>query len=273
MLEPQELVPDFANPPVVETVLSVQFEILMAMRSVHFGLFWNSVRERFPSTEDRPPISPIIELASEPMSQTIQLRLDTQDNLSLNRLWLLNEAGTEMIQVQNDRFIKNWRQGADEHEYPRYEPVLKPAFERDFKNFQTFLGDQQLGETKIDQCEVTYVNHIVAGEGWENWDEIGSIFTFFKQLPTVPYPGRAEDLRFYTRFPIFGPNGEWIGRLHVEVQPALRASDKKPMYVMNLTARGMLGKDYDFFDVGRRYIVTSFKNLTTPQMHEIWEMR
>lgn len=271
MLEPQERdVPDFASPPVVETVLSVQFEKLSAMRSVHFGLFWNSVRERFPATEDRPSINPIIETRELP--QTGQVHFEVQDSLSLNRLWVLNEAGTEMVQVQNDRFIKNWRQGAEKCEYPRYEPVLKPAFERDFKIFQAFIADQQLGETKIDQCEVTYVNHIVAGDGWNNWDEIESIFTFFKQL-SATYPGKAEDLRSYTRFPIYGPKGEWIGRLYVDIQPALRASDKKPMYVMNLTARGMLGKDYDFFDVGRQYIVKSFETLTTPQMHEIWGKR
>lgn len=273
MLEHQKFdVLDFANPPVIETVLSVQFETIQAMRSVHFGLFWNSVRELFPFTEDKPPISPIIEVASEPSPQAMQFHLEQLD-FSLNRLWLLNSAGTELIQIQNDRFIKNWKQSADNVAYPHYEPVLKPAFEQDFKNFQAFLSNQQLGETKINQCEVTYVNHIMSGEGWNTWDEVENIFTFFTQFPDTPYPGKGEEVRFHTRFPIYGPNGEWIGRLRVDVQPALRASDKKPMYVMNLTARGMIGNGYDFLDIGRRYIVNSFKNLTTTKMHEIWEMK
>lgn len=274
MLEHQENgVIDFDNPPVVETVLSVQFEQLPALRSVHFGLFWDRVHQIFPHTEERPPLSHIVEFASEPLPQPVQFRVETEDNLSLNRLWLLNAAGSEMMQIQNDRFIKNWRKREDESHYPHYEPVIKPAFERDFQEFKKFLTDQNLGDIKIDQCEVTYVNHIVAGEGWSDWKESGNIFTNFSQLTETPYPGLAEDLRFHIRYPIYNPDGKWIGRLHVDVQPALRASDKKPMYVMNLTARGMLGTNYEFFDVGRRYIVESFKNLTTPHMHKIWGER
>jgi hypothetical protein len=54
-----------------------------------------------------------------------------------------------------------------------------------------------------------------------------------------------------------------IGRLHTDVQPALRATDNRPMYVMNLTARGMYGTGFDFFDVGRQWIVRSFEQITT----------
>jgi uncharacterized protein (TIGR04255 family) len=262
--------PEFSNPPVVETVLSVQFERLPVIRSVHLGLFWERVRDRFPNTEDRPALAPVVERATEPLSQALRLRFEAQEVLSLHRVWLLNNAGTEMIQVQNDRFIKNWRQSAEEHEYPRYEPVIKPAFERDYREFLEFLADEQLGEVRVNQCEVTYVNHIVAGEGWNNWDEMDKVFTFCKQPPGLPYPGRAEDFGFRARFPIVEPDKGWIGRLHVDVQAAVRVSDNKPMYAMNLTARGMCGRDFDFFDIGRRWVVRSFESLTTAHMHNVW---
>lgn len=264
--------PDFDNPPVVETVLSVQFDKLPAMRSVHFGLFWQRVRDRFPNTQDRPALAPIFE-QPQPLSQAVQLRFEVQEMLSLQRLWLLNEAGTEMMQVQNDRFIKNWRKSDEEREYPHYKPVIKPAFERDFREFQAFLADEGLGEARVNQCEVTYVNHMIAGEGWDRWDEIEKIFTFLKQPPALPYPGRAEDFGFRTRFPIYGPKKEWIGRLHVDVQPSLRIPDNKPMYAMNLTARGMCGTGFDFFDIGRRWVVKSFEQLTTPHMHQVWRKK
>jgi len=104
--------PDFDNPPVVETVLSVQFERLPAMRSVHFGLFWQRVRDQFPNTEERPTLASIVEQAT-PLP--VELRFEVQETLLLPRLWLLNSAGTEMIQIQNDRLSKNWREG-DENE-------------------------------------------------------------------------------------------------------------------------------------------------------------
>ena len=264
---------DFDNPPVVETVLSAQFERLAAMRTVHFGLFWQRVRDEFPNTGEQPALAPVLEQADEPVPQAVQLSFELQETLPLLRFLLLNDVGSEMMQVQNDRFIKNWRKAAPNAEYPHYTPVIKPAFERDFKRFQTFVADEKLGAIKVTQCEVTYVSHIVAGEGWSNRNEIEKIFTFWKQPPAHPYPGRADDFSCHVRFPILAPDGAWIGRLHVNVQAGVSISDNKPMYAMNLTARGMYGTGVEFFDIGRQCIVKSFEHLTTEHMHEIWRKR
>lgn len=256
---------NFGSPPVVETVLSVQFEKLIALQAVHLGLFWRKMKDRFPKTEQRPALAPIIERFPEPVSRGhVQFEV-----LDAERVWLLNDAGIEMIQVQRDRFIKNWRKVGEEDQYPRYEPVIKPAFERDLREFQEFLAEENLGVLKVNQCEVTYVNHIVSGEGWHDFGEIDRIFTFWKGTPT-PAPGRAEDFGVHVRFQIPDANENPIGRLHVEVQPALRAIDNRPMYVMNLTARGQYGAGIEFFDIGRRWIVKSFEQLTTESMHQIW---
>jgi uncharacterized protein (TIGR04255 family) len=101
------------------------------MRSVHFGLFWQRVKDEFPNTEEHPALTPVLEQAGEPVPQAVQLRFETQEPLPLPRFWLLNSGGAEMMQIQNDRFIKNWRKGAANAEYPHYTPVIKPAFERD----------------------------------------------------------------------------------------------------------------------------------------------
>jgi uncharacterized protein (TIGR04255 family) len=266
--------PDFDNPPLVETVLSAQFDKLAGMRSVHFGLFWQCVRDEFPNVEEHAPLPPVFEQSGDVAPQAVQLRFDPEERLSLPRLWLLNKSGSEIMQIQNDRFIKNWRKGPENADYPHYTPVLKPAFERSFKDFSAFADEQGLGPIKITQCEVTYVSHIVSGEGWARRDEIEKIFTFWKQ-PSADdlYPGKPEDFGCRIRFPIFGPEKEWIGRLHVEVQPALHIAENKPMYAMNLTARGMYGTGIEFFDIGRRWIVKSFEQLTTEHMHAIWRKK
>jgi hypothetical protein len=119
---------------------------------------------------------------------------------------------------------------------------------------------------------VTYVNHIVAGEGWNSLSEFDKVFTCWNQ-PSLPCPGRPDGIAFQVRFPITGPDGKWIGRLHVDVQPALRLPDTRPMFVMNLTARGMTGSNFDFFDIGRQWVVNSFIKLTTDHMHNIWRKK
>jgi uncharacterized protein (TIGR04255 family) len=270
---PEHDLADFYNPPVVETVLSAQFERLAAMRSVHFGAFWQRVKDEFPNTGEQPALPPVLEQADEPASQAVQLRFENQETLPLPRLWLFNRNGSELMQVQNDRFIKNWKKAAPNAEYPHYTPVIKPAFERDFKIFQTFVADEKLGAINVTQCEVTYVSHIVAGEGWSQRDEIEKIFTFWKQPPPHLYQGRPDDFACHIRFPILGSDGEWIGRLHVNVQPGSNIADNKPMYVMNMTARGMSGSGVEFFDIGRRCVVRAFEHLTTGHMHEIWRKK
>ncbi len=263
---------DFDNPPVVETVLSLQFEKLTAMRAVHFGLYWLRVKERFRKTEEQPALLPVFERFPEPIPPAGQIQFESIEGLTLPRVWLMNDTGTEIIQVQNDRFIKNWRKSGQHESYPHYEPVIKPAFERDLREFQSFLDEQKLGQIKVTQCEVTYVNHIVSGEGWDRFSEIHRIFSFWRQ-PAAPVPGDPEDFGIRVRFPILNNDGHPIGRLHIEVQPALRATDNRPMYVMNLTARGLYGTNLDFFDIGRQWIVKSFEQLTTEDMHRVWRKK
>jgi hypothetical protein len=183
----------------------------------------------------------------------------------------VTDKGNEMIQVQPDRFIRNWRREGVGETYPRYERN-KASFEHDFAAFQEFVTANHLGNVRIDQCEVTYVNHILSGVGWSDFDELEKIFTFWKN-PVDPIPGSSADLGAHARFVIPADDGTPVGRLHVEIQPAFRATDYKAMYVFHLTARGQLGKGFDFFDLGRRWIVKSFAALTTPQMHEVWKRK
>lgn len=261
--------PDFENPPVVETVLSVQFERISEMRAVHFGLFWRKVKDRFPETEERPPLGSVFERFPDALTVGSRVRFEAIEVPELPRLWLHNSDHSELMQLQNDRFIKNWRKQAETDPYPHYEPVIKPAFERDYKEFEGFLAEENLGAIKVNQCEVTYVNHIVSGEGWDKFGDAARIFTFWNGAAS-PYPGLTEDLMAHLRFPITHETGGPLGRLHVDIQPALRASDNRPIYVMNMTARGQFGEGTGFFDIGREWIVKSFEQLTTQSMHRVW---
>jgi uncharacterized protein (TIGR04255 family) len=265
---PQFALANFENPPVIETVLSLQFEKLAALQTVHLGLFWRKVRDRYPRTEDRPALAPVFERFPE-QHHGGRVQFETSEILSLPRLLLLDDAGAELIQIQNDRFIKNWRKAAERHRYPHYEPVIRPAFERDLKEFEEFLAEEALGVLKVNQCEVTYVNHIVSGDGWEGFGEIHKIFKFWNRPPLATI-GDPEDFSQHLRFSITDDHQQPIGRLHVDVQPAMRATDNRPMYVMNLTARGQYGTGSAFFDVGRKWIVKAFEELTTENMHRVW---
>ena len=134
-----------------------------------------------------------------------------------------------------------------------------------------FLQANELGSPSVNQCEVTHVNHIVAGVGWTELSQVGKIIRFWGG--TNWQADSLEDCCILVRYVIPDSSGEPAGRLFVELRPALRAKDKQPMYILRLTARGFLGEGLDFLDVGREWIVRAFESLTTKAMHQVWKSR
>ena len=263
--------PDFSDPPVVETVLSVHFDRLSALRTAHFGLYWGEVRDRFPMTEEHGELASLLEQSPDQPQPIVGIQFQALEAPPTPRFWFTDEHGTELIQVQRDRFIKNWRKTCEGAQYPRYEKV-RAGFDQDFSNFAQFVSRNQLGTIRVKQCEVTYINHIVARAGWETHADIDKVFTMWR-APESTYPGQAQDLTLRARFPISDKSGGFVGRLHVTLQPVTRLSDGAPMFLLDLTARGQVGEGTDFFDLGREWIVRSFAELTTPAMHKIWGRR
>ncbi len=262
--------PDYERPPVVETVLSVQFKNLDSLRTVHYGALWQKFEGSFPHTEERPPLESEVERFPGTNPQRVKISMEVGERPPLPRLWFVNASGNELIQVQPSRFIKNWQKAEGNEEYPRYERVIKPAFQRDFALFEAFIVDQGFAPLVVNQCEVTYVNHIVCGEGWEAMGDVEKVFKMWRVPPDGQYPGRMEDCAFHARYPITEADGVVVGRLHVDIRPARRLQDNQPMYVMSLTARGLLGSGTEFLDLGHKWIVHSFRTLTTDHMHHIW---
>ncbi|HVA89978.1 MAG TPA: TIGR04255 family protein [Chloroflexota bacterium] len=257
--------PNFRNPPVAETVLAIQLDRIPPLRAAHLGLLWNEFKDRFPKTEEKPPLEPVLESFPAPLSPAPQIWIRPTDPFPVPRLWFLNDQGNEMIQVQPDRFISNWRKQPAEASYPHYDATIRPNFDRDFGTFLAFIERQGLGSARVNQCEISYVNHLPAGIGWKDFGDIEKVFTFWRS--GTP---EAEDLRLHLRSVIKDEVGSPIGRLHVDLQPAVRVSDGSPMYVFHLTARGQIGDGVDFLDRGRESIVMAFDRLTTPEMHKIW---
>jgi uncharacterized protein (TIGR04255 family) len=261
--------PDFKRPPVVETVLSVQFDQLLLPKTAHFGLYWAQIREKYPQTVEQGELPAIAEKETGPPALPIDIQLQTLNAPPTPRFWFINDTGTELIQVQRDRFIKNWRKVGEHDKYPHYEQ-LKEGFDRDFAEFAHFIESNDLGRVRVNQCEVTYINHILSGEGWQSHEDIDRVFTVWKQ-PDGPIPGSAEGAAIMARFPIRDSAARFCGRLHATIQPVQRFLDGRPMFLMELTARGQIGEDTQFFGIGREWIVKSFAKLTTPEMHKIWE--
>lgn len=266
--------PDFTNPPVVEVALSIQFDRLTRLRTPQLGLLWQEFRERFPVTEEHGPLRQEVEQFGPPAPRRASARIEMLESPPTPRLWFLNSEGTELIQVQNDRFVHNWRKAGTDAVYPRYESV-RSTFETELKRFKEFIDREQLGDFHPNQCEVAYVNHIVAGTSWKSHGELAQIIRPYSGRFSDDFLKASEDAALRLRFVIPDQEGQPIGRLHAVVEPGYRSSDNRLLFILNLTARGgPLGEGIEgvlsFLDVGREWVVRGFASLTTPTMHEEW---
>ena len=267
--------PEFDSPPVTEVALSVQFEKLDSLGVPQLGYVWQMFRDRFPQTEGKPPLEPTFEQFGPHPGRPPSVRLQLMETLPQPRLWFLNESGTELVQVQQDRFVRNWREREDAGDYPRFRN-LRESFQQDFKAFCGLIEREQWGSVEPNQCEVTYVNLIPAGEGWQDHGDLENVLTVFSARYTDNQLAKPEQVVLNLQYVCKDECGEPVGRLHVAANPVFQASDNRPAIRLSLTARGRpqgsgIAGAMGSLDWGHETIVRSFASITTPEMHKVWE--
>ena len=270
-LEPS--LPSFERPPLNEVVLSVQFDPLPQLNPALLGLFWGTIRHQFPNVQTQPAIDPVIERVGVPMMTGVMPML--VQGYPPPRLWFLNSTGNELIQVQQDRFLRNWRQIGDSDQYPRYEAHIRPRFCEDYERFLAFLKTERVPDPVPNQCEVLYVNVIQTSDATKTHADLARVLRLC-QTDITGVDGLAfEDGRLHLRHQILDKDRSFVGRFHTAVDPQLKRSDGSPIISISFTARGRpLGEGFqgllNFFDLGRQMIVNAFAAITTSEMQSVW---
>ena len=266
--------PDYDKPPVVETILGVQFDPLLSFKNAHLGAFWKSLDAKvWPTVQDAPPLPPQFENFVESAQWVRGIQFQLTQEVAI-RVLIKNSDGNRMIQAQNGRFHFNWL-GEDGAQYPRY-PKVREGFVTALRSFISFVGEEKLGEIKPNQWEVTYLNHIPKGTVWNSPDDWG----FFRPLRAVP------GIKDVVQSESFG--GEWHftipdqkGRLHVSWQHTIKVEpNKNEIVVLTLTARGPLAGTsqpvdaiLEGVDLGRKTIVRSFAGMMTDEANKYWGLK
>jgi len=261
---------NFDNPPVGEVALAVQLVEPATDDTITLGRFWPRVQGDYPKVEPQPPLPPMSEDFGIPGPSNVSFQI--LDRPPSARYWLLSADEAELIQVQPDRFAYNWRKGPTDASYPRY-AYLRGRFEDVLRTFIAVVEEQ--GRTVLPSwCEVTYINPI-AGNG-ESRPDLSEILKRIAPEPPSPLPG-PEDSNFAERF-VLERDGAPFGRFYINASPAFSVVDRLPIYMLTLTARGMASTPdiagvLDFLDEGRDFIVKSFRDMTTPEMHRKWGLQ
>ena len=264
MPEAARLLPEYETPPVIEVVCGIQFVPINTLTIAHLGRWWSRVANDFPTCREVPPLIPIIERFDVEQGPA----LDEIGPLPLPRLWLINGKGDQLVQLQKDRFLFNWRKISEEHIYPRYS-FVRSSFDRYREDFVAFLQETTQQNLNPIQYELTYINHIPEGpHSWLKPTDIGKILPEViwqpKQGRFLPEPERIE---FQADFIL--PNR--VGRLHVRARNVRRKSDNLGVILLEITARGFGGEIDKWFGLAHEWIVQGFTDLTdTNAQKELW---
>lgn len=262
--------PDFSNPPAVETLLGIHFKPLSRWNIPHFGLFWNEIKADYPKFEVHPPIASEMALRLEVDPKRLQFQVVSEVPV---RCWFIHRSDPRLVQVQSNAFIQNWRKQSAVAPYLHYDK-LRPSFVEMWRIFREFLRKNAIGEPSVIDCEVTYINHIDRGRGWDRFAELPEITPTWAGLTSggfLPPPLSVSINAFY-------PIESSGGRLEITLQPGVRKEDATETIQLVLTARckprSIETKELmRCLDLGREWVVRGFNDFTSPKLHGIWGKR
>jgi hypothetical protein len=134
--------------------------------------------------------------------------------------------------------------------------------------FQSFLAEEELGETAFFQAEVSYINLIDIEGDFRRLPEIFPVFSEFKEGTCLPLPQGGGTNFVY-------PMPDEKGRLHVGIQSVLNHEAVKEVVQLSVTGKTLIASnDLDSalasLDNSHEWVVRGFTDFTTPAMHEAW---
>lgn len=254
--------PHFARPPLDEVVIGVQYDPLPGFHAGHLGLFWLCVRSRYPLTEDQASLVSVKEKPTLEPGDVIPVQLPL-----IPRCWFLTRTKERLVQLQAEKFIRNWRKVTGDEVYPRYSTLIG-EFAEEWQEFQTFVRVESLGNVKVNQCELSYIDHLEVG-GSIQMGDLSNVISVLRSHRADSAFLRPEVVTWGAQYLL--PDG--LGRLSVQMNPAFRGRDMKLVLALTLTARGApaeSGGALKWFDMAHEWVNRAFAELTDPQMHERW---
>jgi uncharacterized protein (TIGR04255 family) len=222
----------YEHPPVFETVIGVHFPELAGFRPRHLYLYWETRKEQYPTIEERPRIREVVE--AFPRRPTLrEPKLSVSEGPPAERVWCITQPEDELIQIQPDWFLFNWR----ERPGSKYASFAENSqkFLEEFKQFREFCRGHALEDPKPRLCEVSYINHIDPEGGESTIELFGKVLTGLCWKTADGWLPHPEAATFNRVFVV----GEQEGRLYAEAAIATRGSgkDARDFVLLKLTAR------------------------------------
>lgn len=241
----------FSNPPIVEVAFGVEFDFPgEPLSSAYLGLYWQTIQERFPLTQDQP------------------VDLDNfQGKFPLPKVVFGSEDESQIIQLQEKYFLYNWRY-ENQKEYPHFEKIFSD-FSREWESFNKWwleITNETLTPTKY---LLGYINLIDKDFGWNDAIDHSKIFTFVGNTNQSLGIPRFHDVKIVFILP--EERGNLIIDLDQQYESIENQQEEQKLF-FRLTAVSLDNKHdlIEWFQSVHGDIFKTFLDLTTENAHQQW---
>ena len=271
MPEPNDSLPTFDRPPIIETKLGVQFSPWTDFQSAHFGLFWQECvgLEGWSLAPDQLALATDTEQFGD---KQLKPRLAEAAEFPQVRMTLQHSDGIRSVQFQPNKLYFLWdrRKGPGPgHEAARQE------FAAILDKMPRFAEAHKLPSFQPNLWEVTYTSVIPPGPLWQTPADWHNVLPFLF-VPGGPAPSGHPWATF---------TGEWLfeipdrrGRVRVKAQKSVANPGKEIVLLLIVKARGEIGGTgaadcLEGLALGRQAAVRVFCDLASPAAKKEWGVR
>lgn len=252
----------FDAPPVSEAVLGIEFDPideLGAVRLAQLASAWSPAE--YSELREVPGVPPT---PRGPDGEVLEFALHMGPVPT--RIWLIGSDGADLLQVQNDRLIVNWRKMSADSAYPRYS-ALSARLKRHWDEFCNFLSRNAMDIPQQVTVESSYVN-VIPHSG-----DLAALLTIFS-APTTELPGEDEGIQFNLTRKLPVASGD--GRLTIAGGPNRGPfSETRDSYNLTVTTkiRGTVQPGAfpgALVDAAHEASVQAFASITSEENHLRW---
>ncbi|MXW94837.1 MAG: TIGR04255 family protein [Acidimicrobiaceae bacterium] len=265
--------PAYERPPVVEVALAIEFDQAIGFRALDLGNLAAAWADSLPVADERPPLPRMEWLDDDLVDDLLDALFDDEERVAPPRLWLQSSAGDQVVQIQRDRIVVNWRKEGS-GDYPRYE-IVRDRLQDAWRRLIQVCDDLNQDAPEPNLCEIQYINNIGIDEGWKSPQDTEKLITSWQGVDDNSYIPSKHLCQFslHCHFP-----DDREGWLNIDgwTTSAPTDDDADAMrMVLNLTSRGHalsndLDSALDFFDMAHVWIIRGFTAITSPEAHDTW---
>lgn len=255
--------PNFSNPPVDEVAMGFSFQPSAHIELLDVSNLWEEFQKK--GFDDVQTHAPIASKGSR-VFQNFNLQLKSKPDFP--RFWFIKKTKEYIVQVQEDKFLINWR--FTDEPTKRY-----IGFEKIEKNFWIYAElfaawfEEKSGEKlKIKNLELSYYNTIEVGP-----KSLVGMFKDFQWSTKSILSNAVKQMFFEVTLPVEKIDAE----MYILGHTGKKRDAEGDIFRLELAVTGKIDAQglnkklmKPWYNLSHDKIVHGFVELTTPKMHKQW---